>query len=118
MNATISQARLDKVFSRMEAAAVASERAPQMQPHGPLSPEDNRAVLALARVHGRLRIEIFAFNWRVITICDGAHAGKHTLLSPHKGNKRPYLTIQKGDLPPGQRQQPSSPPLLRYAGQE
>ena len=46
----------------------------------------------LARM-GYLKIEIFAMNYRVITICTGPHTGKATLASPH-GNGVVAKTIE------------------------
>ena len=98
----------------VERVAVLGERCPQSQPHGPFTPTESRALLDLARA-GRLRIEIFPHNWRVVTICEGPNKGRSTLRSPL--GKRPYLTIRKGDLI-GNRPQPSAPQLLAYAGRE
>ena len=111
--AKISDKMLRRVFALVEASAVNNERCPQLQPHGVLSFAENIAILALARA-GRLRIEIFAHNWRVVTICEGPHRGKHTMRSPYKGGGQPYKVIQKGDALPSQRQAPSAPRLIGY----
>lgn len=100
---------LAKVFVMINAVALNGERCPQLHPHGSLTTEQNRTLLVLAR-SGKLRVEIFMHNWRVVTICDGPNRGKHTMLPPTA--KHPYRVIQKGDVPAGQRPQPSLPQLL------
>lgn len=92
--AQIAQKIFNRLFAVVEAAAINNERAPQLSPHGILSVSDNRALLMMARA-GRLRIEIFAYNWRVITICEGPNKGRQTLRSPHKGSNVPYKIIYK-----------------------
>jgi hypothetical protein len=47
---------------------------------------------------GKIRIDVYPHNWRVVTIMTGPQAGKSTAPAPNK-NWRPYLTIQK-DSPP------------------
>lgn len=87
----ITAENLDREFALLESAAANGERCPQSIPHGPL----NSAVTgALARA-GRIRIEIFAHNWRVVTLMDGPHKGKQTMPTPHKGSRRPYKIIGK-----------------------
>lgn len=80
---------LDREFALLESAAANGERCPQSVPHGPLN---SSVTGALAR-SGRIRIEIFAHNWRVVTLLDGPHKGKQTMPTPHKGSRRPYKTI-------------------------
>jgi len=116
----IPQETLDRVFTLLVGAACRGERCPQQFPHGTLTNQENIAVPELARA-GRIRVELYALNWRVVVICEGEHAGKHTALSPHAGPKgarpKPYRTIQGGDPPPpSQRRQPWSPKL--YAEQK
>jgi hypothetical protein len=104
---------LTKVFVMINAAAVNGERCPQKQPSGTFSREQNDALLALARA-GKLRVEIFVHNWRVVTICEGPNSGRHTMLPPKRPYPiKPYKVIAKGDLPVGQRSQPSPPRLLQ-----
>lgn len=85
------QAILDRDFKLIEEAATKGERCPQTQPHGPLQ---HASSGSLARA-GRIRIEIFAHNWRVATIMQGPHKGKQTLRSPYKGTQKPYRVIYK-----------------------
>lgn len=56
---------------------------------------------------GKIRIDVYPHNWRVVTIMTGPHAGKTTAPAPNK-NWRPYLTIQK-DSPPKQQYTRVSP---------
>jgi hypothetical protein len=116
----IPQETLDRVFTLLVGAACRGERCPGREPFGPLKNIEANAVVELART-GRIRVELYALNWRVVVICEGEHAGKHTALSPHAGPKgarpKPYRTIQGGDPPPpSQRRQPWSPKL--YAEQK
>jgi hypothetical protein len=112
----IPQEVLDRVFVLLEAAAVKGERCPQHEPHGPLTNVENRALPELARA-GRIRIELYALNWRVVVISEGPNRGKNTMLAPGKGTRKPYRVIMKGDPPPpSQRRQPWSPKL--YAEQK
>ena len=105
-----SQALLDEVFTMLVGAAYRGERCPQLQPFGPLNWSQNRAIADLARA-GRIILEVYAPNWRVITICQGKYSGRTTMRCPNHFAK-PYKVIQKGDLATGQRQQPSAPRLL------
>jgi hypothetical protein len=106
----------ERVFAVIEHAAVAGLRCPGADeikaPHG--------VVPILAR-SGRIRIEVYAGNWRVITITSGEHAGKQTAPPPfqHSG---PYIMIdrngrhEKGRVVPREpisrkRAQPSTPRL-------
>ena len=89
------QALLDKTFARLEEAAVNGERCPMSYPMGSLN---RQATGALAR-QGRIRIEIFMHNWRVVTIMDGPHKGKQTMPPPNLGGSgRPYKIIYKDHI--------------------
>lgn len=84
----MKQETLDRAFAAIEEAAAKGERCPtndQLPGNNPLG--------VLAR-DGRVRIEVFAQNWRVVTILDGPHKGKHTLQP--KTNSPPYVVIDKG----------------------
>lgn len=75
-------------FAAIEQAAIAGERCPQTSPHGPIP---TGSVSRLARA-GKIRSEIFAGNFRRVTICVGPHAGKSTA-APPKGSGLPYKVI-------------------------
>lgn len=85
----ITDMELDRQFGLIELAARHGERCPQSKPFGPVSPQ---VTTALARA-GRIRIEIYAHNWRVAEILTGRHAGKRTAPTPYKGSGRPYMII-------------------------
>lgn len=79
----------ERDYALIEAAAIAGERCPQSQPFGPLS---KTGVTPLCRA-GRIRIEIYAPNWRVATILTGPHVGKSTKPAPSGG--KPYVIVGK-----------------------
>lgn len=85
----ISQADMDREFAMLEVAAANGERCPQSDPHGPFKVG---VTSALARA-GKIRIEIYAHNWRVAQILVGPHKGKRTKATPYKGKGRPYKII-------------------------
>lgn len=85
----------DEVFALLVAAAIAGERCPQTQPHGPV--ENRQAVSTLAYA-GKIKVDIYFHNWRVVTILEGEHRGKSTAACP-KADAKPYRTIQKGGSP-------------------
>jgi hypothetical protein len=45
---------------------------------------------------GRIRIEVGGKNWRVVTICDGPHAGAATARPPGGRSFEPYVVIEPG----------------------
>jgi len=69
------------------AAARVGARAPQSAPFGPL---DSGITASLAKA-GRIKIEVFAHNWRVITIMKGCFRGEHTQRRP--GGGKPYKIV-------------------------
>ena len=84
---------LDGTFALLEATAIKNERCPQNYPHGPLT---TSIITALARA-GRIKVEVFARNWRVVTIMDGPHRGKRTKLAPGNAGP-PYKVIYKDHI--------------------
>lgn len=82
----------DETFALLEAAAVNGARCPMNQPFGPLY---STRVTALAHA-GRIRIEVYRNNWRVITILTGEHAGKATAPPPVGGARHPTKVIDQG----------------------
>jgi hypothetical protein len=75
---------LDKNFKLLEDAALAGDRCPQSHPHGPI---DSGAITELVRVK-RIRSEVYAHNYRVVTILVGPHKGKST--APAAPGLAPY----------------------------
>lgn len=87
-------AKGDKLFEKMVDLAVRGERCPfnEHLPAGGLS--------ALARA-GRIRIEVFRHNWRIVTILEGHHAGKQTKRDPALvPGSVPYVVIDGHSLVP------------------
>jgi hypothetical protein len=78
-----------EAFAMLEAAAVSGARCPESRTNGLTS----HLTSKLAR-SGRIKIDVYPHNWRVVTIMTGPHAGKTTAPAPNN-NWRPYLTIQK-----------------------
>lgn len=80
-------------YRLIEQAAIAGARCPvnitMATPDGGLA---SGVTGALAR-DGRIRIEVYAKNWRVIEILKGPHAGKRTAPPPFKGSRKPYKII-------------------------
>lgn len=85
--ARLDQARLDAAFRTLETFASAGMRCPENGTHGIESP----LTTALARA-GRIRILIYAHNWRVVEIVTGPHAGAKTELPPNRELK-PWRVI-------------------------
>jgi hypothetical protein len=88
----------DKLFDRICAIAAAGERCPKN------TEIDGVGLSQLARA-GKIRIEVFNRNWRIVTILSGEHAGKQTARGPNPVGARPYITIdakapRRTDMPP------------------
>lgn len=106
-------AKGDKLFDRICEIAERGERCPTNEHLPPNGLSD------LAR-EGRIRIEIFDRNWRIVTILVGAHAGKSTMRGPHiRPDAKPYVTIDAGSpprratIPADQRREPWKPGTRR-----
>lgn len=82
----------DEQFALVEAAAIAGDRCPKSHPFGPLKGGPLQRMVA----DRKIRIEIFAGNWRVITILVGPNKGKSTQASPKGG--QPYRTFNGNDV--------------------
>ena len=96
--------RFNEAFQQLCATAERGERCPfnWQLPHG--------ALPALARA-GKIRVEVFAKNWRVVTIMAGPSAGKHTMRDPSMPlGARPYVVIDAGSQTRGRS---TSAPELR-----
>lgn len=88
-----SQIGETEAFAMLEAAAASGARCPKSGTDGLTS----QLTAGLARA-GKIRIDVYPHNWRVVTILTGPHAGKTTEPAPNKA-WRPYLTIEKGSPP-------------------
>jgi hypothetical protein len=76
---------METAFAKIEAAAAAGARCPTQDQIG----VHTGAVGELCRA-GRIRVEVYAHNWRVAEILDGPHKGKRTAPPPNPAWK-PYL---------------------------
>jgi hypothetical protein len=82
--------RIEECFALLEQAAIAGARCPQSAPFGPVRSGD---VTALCR-DGKILVEVFVHNWRVVTILTGPHAGKKTETPPtFNHSPKPYKTV-------------------------
>lgn len=86
-------------FSMIEAAAMKGARCPQANefPEGGVA----SAVYALAD-QGKIKIETYAKNWRVVQILEGPHAGKRTKACPHNHDGPWRVIDQNGTHHPHQ----------------
>lgn len=82
-----------EAFAMFERAAASGARCPKSGVDGLTS----QIASGLAR-SGKIRIDVYPHNWRVVTILTGPQAGKTTAPAPNP-KWRPYLTIEK-DSPP------------------
>lgn len=82
-----------QAFDMLEEAAIAGARCPVSRVNGLTS----HLTGDLAR-SGKIRIDVYPHNYRVVTILVGPNAGRATAPPPNK-TWRPYLTIEK-DSPP------------------
>lgn len=85
----------EKVFQMLEQAAATGARCPMREQFGNVSSAP--ALKALARA-GKIRVEIFIYNFRRVVILDGPHKGKATADPPLHGGKapKPYLVSDAG----------------------
>jgi hypothetical protein len=114
--------RRERMLLRLALAVAAGERCPTTD-QGLLSDD----VSALAHA-GKISVEVSTHNWRRVTILVGEHAGKSTAPNPLRrcsiyltidssGTRRNGRPINSGiALRKQQRQEPSKPRLLGYAG--
>ncbi len=92
--AGVSQRVLDETFAKLVRIAERGDRCPAGPPFGPLR---TTVMSALAKA-GRIKIEVYSGNWRVVTIMEGERAGSHTMMPPKGGSGRPYRTVYKDHI--------------------
>jgi len=89
----IARQLLDDGFAEIERAAVSGARCPtnrsQENPTGTL----RIGVTTELVKEGKIKIEVFAHNWRVVEILTGPNAGKRTQKPPYKYATKPYLVL-------------------------
>jgi hypothetical protein len=81
--------RLELCFTNIVNAALRAERCPENETQN----VNSARCRALASA-GRIKIEVFPRNYRVVTILTGRHAGKKTAPPPYRV-ARPNLVISK-----------------------
>lgn len=89
----LTQNQIEMGFALIELAAENGERCPTNQSAENPTGELRSGVTTALLKQGRIRVEVYAHNWRVVTILTGPHAGKRTAPSPYKGAGKPYLTL-------------------------
>lgn len=89
-----AQSRADLLLNLIRQAAIDGDRMPTLQGLRRMGHRDPNASLRRLAASGRIRIEVYGRNWRVVEICRGPHAGKRTAESPRGG--RPYLVVDAG----------------------
>jgi len=97
----IGRADIDAAFAALVQAALRDERAPTNKGSENPTGTMHRKIMSALLNEGRIRVEIYAKNWRVIEILTGPHAGKRTKAPPNQ-NSRPYKILPRsrfGDLP-------------------
>lgn len=80
--------KADELFAIVERAAVEGRRCPTIDQ----LPYRTPLLADLARA-GRIRIEVYSLNWRVVQITEGPNYGKRTAERPRGGE--PYVIICK-----------------------
>lgn len=85
-----SEDRIERDFALIEEAAIKGERCPSSRRYGPITSGATEALVA----EGRIRVEVYGKNWRVITILAGPHKGKTTAMPPFR-HGQPYLVNGK-----------------------
>lgn len=95
---TLTPQAIEQGFRLIEAAALAGERCPTNatmdNPAGTLPAGVSAALLKA----GRIRIEVYPHNWRVIELVGGPNAGKRTASPPNK-NWKPYRVLSPKHSP-------------------
>ena len=107
--------RLEAVFARLEAAAIAGDRCPENGCDGVRSD----MISALARA-GRIKVAISGHNYRTVTILTGPHAGKSTRPDPTGAHVWKVIGTEtrvqvRRDVPTKARMRPSPPRPLTQA---
>ena len=88
-----SRAAIEEGFAQIERAALAGERCPTTctvdNPTGTMRP----GVAPILLKEGRIKVEIYGRNWRVIEILKGPNAGKRTKEAPGYPKTWPYRVL-------------------------
>lgn len=90
----LTRLQIDAAHKRLIETALAGARCPFNTTREITGGIPQVAIAYLAR-GGLIKVDIYAQNWRVVTLLTGEHSGKHTALPPFK-NLGPYKTIDTG----------------------
>jgi hypothetical protein len=93
----------EHIFSILEEAAASGMRCPtnptiadHLAKKGfPVAATTIPSILRRLIRDGRIIIRVYGGNWRDVTLCTGAEAGKSTLPPPHGGN--PYTILDAAE---------------------
>jgi hypothetical protein len=96
----MTRTQIEQGFAAIERAALNGERCPTNHkgtenPNGTLPSGITTALLK----EGKIRIEVYPHNYRVIEILVGSNAGKRTKGPPNK-KWRPYLVLPRSTAVP------------------
>ena len=82
---------LQALYDCLEGFAIKGERCPTMPQLTKLGHSSGTPPSVLARM-GYIMIDVYAHNWRVVTIMCGPNKGRHTEMPANK-DWRPYKSI-------------------------
>jgi hypothetical protein len=91
---------LNALFKLVEAHAAEGKRCPtndEIADYLARTGHLSRLKLTDVARSGRIKIEVYAKNFRVVEICDGPHRGKRTQDAPHY--QSPYRVITGEEIP-------------------
>ncbi len=111
MTTAVSRDKIEKAFAVIEAAALAGARCPASTGSG-AHPDLLAPAMRALRYSGDIRVEIYRYNFRKVTILTGPNAGKATADPPGE-RQRPIRVLDNG-TEPGLRR-PSAPRVLSSA---
>lgn len=101
--------KLDEAFRLIEDAVALRERCPQND----IIPSPLFGTLAR---QGKIRVRVFARNWRVVDILTGPYAGRSTADDVlRRSGEKPYMVLdastppRRKDIPKQNRQEPWKP---------
>lgn len=91
MDPKIIQARKDALFEEVRKAAVARRRCPSTDILSLMGHTAPSTIMRALAQDGRVKVEVYGRNWRVVEILAGPDAGARTEECPAGG--APYLVI-------------------------
>lgn len=89
----LSRREIDMGFVAVERCAIDGTRCPtnisMENPNGTLRSGITSALVK----EGKIKVEVYAHNWRVVEILIGPNVGKRTQAPPYKYATQPYLVL-------------------------